>query len=343
MARPTIRDVARQAGVSISLVSYVLNDTPGQSIPKETRERVRQAAEALHYRPNASARRMRTKKTMTLALVSFWNIRNPVASSILSGVLRQAEAAGYNVLISDLSASQAQPEDEYRYADLFSRQIIDGVLLLSPFEALPHYDESSHVRLMRERRIPSVVLIGSGREEEDIPYVHLDYAGSVRLAVRYLVGVGHRRIGYLRPGREQVTQQQSVSRLAGWAEAVAENGLDRRGTDLFDCEELSLPGGFDRVRRLTAVVLNKTESAPAFYRLAAANGVRIPENLSVIACNSEPFDRFLDPPLTVVELPVSELGEEGARMLIARIDGRAPDAQPLPPCRLIPRASCRPL
>jgi LacI family transcriptional regulator len=174
MKRPTIKDVAQKAGVSISVVSYVLNETPGQTIPEPTRTKIKNAAEELNYKPNAIARGMRTKKSLSIALVSFWDVTLPVVNQVFNGILKTTDTIDYNVLFCNLAYSDDIQKNEFRYVDLFNSQMIDGVLLFSPFELTHGFNEHIHVEKIKANNIPAVIMNGYTHDKL-LNYVYLDY------------------------------------------------------------------------------------------------------------------------------------------------------------------------
>ncbi|THF76568.1 LacI family DNA-binding transcriptional regulator [Cohnella fermenti] len=324
--KSTIKDVAREANVSISVVSYVLNASAKKSITPETRERVLAAASRLKYVPNHAASGMRRNRSMVIGVVSYWELDGMVFTDMLRGIMREAAGSGYRVMLCHKD-SQA---DDKAYLDYYKERSVDGILFISPHESLGLIDEADHIRLMRESGVPFVMMNGS-TNDPDVSYVNVDYHASVYLAASHLIGKGHKEIAYAAP--MNLRYRELTSRLQGYRDAMAEAGLPERCVDpaeLRDC----LP-------ELRAVVANKSDTGHAVLEAARVLGIAVPDQLEVIAANTESYSAYLCPPLSTVRIPAERMGEMAVEMLLRRIDGQGVPEVRTPTCTLELRQTCR--
>mgnify|MGYP002411534043 CR=1 FL=1 len=314
----TIKDVAKEAGVSISVVSYVLNNNPNVSITDKTRSKVLDAAKKLNYKPNSIARSMRTKKTMMICLATFWDVSDSVFTDVLKGVDNIAEENQYSVIycnIKDHTTSQ-------KIIDLYKQRQIDGVILLLHVDPMENFDEADFIRHIKQNHVPAVII--NGRTEDlELNYVYIDYYSSTYTAVRFLYQIGHRRMCYILPDEHEVSSIQAVQRIEGYKDAVKDFGLTK--SDLyFDNETLIKHIDlFKSDRKPTAVIVNKTAYAASLLRTFAENHIKVPEDISVVACNDQSTANYLTPALTTVRIPIYEIGETSAGILFELLKGNS--------------------
>ncbi len=310
----TIRDVAAKAGVSISIVSFVLNNTPGRTIPAATKERVLSAVSELGYMPNASARGMRMRKSMSVGIVSFWDISSHVFNEILVGISSIAYKNSYTLLFCNLS----RYENEFNYVELYRQQKIDGIIFISPHVFRYGFDEEKHVSMIKKESIPAVI-INAYTQDPEISCIYMDFFGSSFMAAEYLYKAGHREIWYMSPPPDELTQYQGLKRLEGYRSSALKYG--------FTAVEFDVSGISEAVSHIKAgkgphgIVANKCESAHIFLKALSDAGVKVPDNVSVIAGNEETYAPFLTPPLTTVKLPLKEMGMKSAEALLKQIGG----------------------
>lgn len=315
--RATIKDVAAKAGVGISVVSYVINNTPGKTISEATRERIFAAAKELEYTPNAIARGMRIKKAMTIGLVSFWNITDLVFIEILEGVSKGAEENGYSILLCNLNSK----EDSLNYEELYKKQIIDGIILISPHDIRKGFDEKLHVETIKKNKIPSVIINGTTKDD-DVSYIYFDYFNSTYKAVEYLVNKGHRWIGYLNTYGKEMNQIPAKERLQGYKKAMSDNGLSVIEQHIFNAEEVeTLCDLVLKGQGPSALIANKSNYGHLFLKRAFERNIKIPEQISVMAANAESYSAYLFPALTTIHLPMKEIGQMAAEIMLDIIKG----------------------
>ncbi|ARF79059.1 LacI family transcriptional regulator OS=Kitasatospora aureofaciens OX=1894 GN=GCM10010502_38960 PE=4 SV=1 [Kitasatospora aureofaciens] len=305
--RPTGRDVARLAGVSQATVSLVFSGAEaGRRVSEATRERVREAARSLGYRPQAAGRQLRLGRS-GMIMLAVPNLQGPFFGRVLEGVHHEAGRHGLAVVVSSGwgSATLAEAATAGRF---------DGLLICSP-------DDSQLGELPPDT--PAVFLDADPGTDRARPTVELDVAGGMRAAVEHLAALGHRRIGHLRSTHAAYTFRV---RQAAFERAVRELGLDvvELGVSLNEgyTAARSVAGELlERSDRPRAVICDDDVVASGVYQAAAERGLRVPDDLSVVGMDNVAVSGLLAPPLTTVDLPGEELGRAGAAALAGLLRG----------------------
>jgi LacI family transcriptional regulator len=307
-----LRDVAALAEVDVSVVSRVVNGDPRLRVSDATRERVERSLQELDYRPNVQARGLRLARTWTLGFV-LPDLMNPFYAPIVEGVEQRASELGYMVVIvRELDRARAD-DPELAFARLLHEDRVDGLLVASgrvDDAVLRALDGGRRPMVIVNRRVPG--LTGS---------VVVDDAAAARVAADHLITLGHRRLGHVAGPRGI---DNTARRQAGVAAAAALAGatLATVHGDGWD------PGsGYAAARRLlaehdvTGIVATNIVVAAGVIGAAQERGVRVPEDLSVIALHDFPVAHFLRPSLTTVVLPLEELGRRAVDELMSRLAG----------------------
>lgn len=328
----TIRDVALCAGVSIKTVSRVLNDEP--FVRDETRAKVMRAIEELGFVANLSAKRLAKGQSLAIALL-YHNASWHYIQDVQRGVLDTAQAAGYTTLMHPCDLTR--PSDACGIVEMASQRQVDGFILTAP---------ADHARALLETLdgmgVPFVRLTPSDRESA-WPYVTAtDRAGACQMTL-YLLGLGHRRIGYVFGLHES---QAAHDRFAGYRDALAEAGIDydeslvRFGDDLFDAGRVATHSLLQMAARPTAVFCSNDEMAAGACVAAHETGLQIPGDVSVAGFDDIALARQIWPPLTTVRQPIYEIATTATRLLV---DLLGHNALPTPhheiPTSLVIRAS----
>ena len=309
---PTILDVAFRANVSIATVSRVLNNKP-HKVNKATREKVLTAARELDYRPNALAKSLLTKKTMTIGII-IPDISNPYYAEIVRGIQDVADPAGYTVMLHNTDRKQ---ERILRDIYLLREKAADGVIFSGGI--IGGYETLSALKELRDR----VVVIG--RHEVDFPAVLVDNISGASQAVQHLVDLGHRRIGFIGGSDESTTGRD---RLTGYLNALAKNGItpDRRLVKNGDWGPRS---GYLLARELlkgrevpTAIVAANDQMAFGALSAVKEKGLAVPASMAVVGFDNIPLSSYFDPPLTTVRIPMYDLGAGAMRLLMDLISGK---------------------
>lgn len=323
--KTTIKDVAREANVSISVVSYVLNDSAEKSISPATRDRVIKAAERLQYIPNRAASGMRRKRSLAIGVVNYWELDVMVFADMLKGILDTASKSKYSVVLCHRDSRM----DDDAYLNYYLNGTIDGIIFIAPYESMGLIDEVAHIDSMKRAGVPFVILNGSTREL-DVTYINVDFRGSSYLATTYLIEQGHRDIAYVAP--MGLSYSELSKRLQGYRDAMTEHGLTERCHDIGE-----LPGCLAGMR---AVVTNKSDTAHAIMEEALKLGISIPGELAIIAANTESYSPYLFPPLSTVRIPAEHMGELAVHAFLNQLEGKTEAEVLTPSCTLEIRKSC---
>ena len=318
---PTIHDVARLAEVSIKTVSNVMNDYP--HIRPATRQRVLDAIATLDYKPNLSARGLRSGKTGLLSLI-IPDLRNPYFAELADVVVRSAEARGLSVMIAQSNG------DRDRELSLLlgpRMQMVDGVL----FSALALSAADSD--LLGKIRTPMVLL---GERILDGPKDHVtmrNVEGS-QAATEHLIGIGRRRLVALGSDPAQGIGSAAL-RLEGYRRALAAAGIEEDPDLVVDVLGWYRRTGADSMRRFLergtdfdGVVAFNDQIALGALRVMQEAGLRVPEDVAIIGFDDVDETAYTLPSLSTIDPGRDEIAEVALRYLVGRIDGSDADVPP---------------
>ncbi len=320
---PTIEDVARQAGVSISTVSNVLNDRSSRMRP-ETLSRVQSVITGLGYRPNQAARRLKTGHMKTLGLL-VPSIGNPFYAGMVRWIEEAALRHGYGLLLCN---TQRSAEREQEYAQALMAQGTQGVIVGTALE------EVEHLAPLMERGLAVVSLDRTAQQiDAPIDYVTMDNQHAGQIAAEHLLALGHQHIGYVTTPLRPVNQL----RLDGVHQSckAANIDLDIQIVDTKDAQpDAALADlGWQAAGKLLAkkckatgfVVMNDMMAIGLMAGLRDAN-IRVPEEVSIIGIDDIFLDRFVTPSLSTVRQPIREI----ATAAVDRVMDRMRHADELP-------------
>ncbi|GAB3397616.1 LacI family DNA-binding transcriptional regulator [Humibacter soli] len=324
----TMQQVADRANVSISTVSFVVNDT--KPVTRATRERVLRAIDELGYRRNTMARALASRKSHVLALIyPLLGHRNQY--TFVDAAVTAAKEHGYSLVLWPLHSDDVTNE----ITSLIQAGFADGVLLMEV------QFEDERVRHLKEANAP-FALIGRTRDLTGIDYADIDFEVSTRLAIDHLAGLGHRDFSL-------VIEDLRGTPLAGYApplrtEETFHSELAARGLKGTVFRVPHEPGPIsaiaDRVLAeapdTTAVISMHDEATFALFNGVKRKGMEIPRDISITTIASPmTLGELLDPPLSIYDAPGNELGRRAAEALIARLEGRdGPPTQVRIACRL---------
>ncbi|MFQ6171810.1 LacI family DNA-binding transcriptional regulator [Oryzobacter sp. R7] len=302
--RPTQEDVARRAGVSRALVSLVMRGAT--NVSPESRRTVLAAADALGYRPNASARSLASKEVRTFGVL-IHDVTNPYFGLLYSAVADAADRAGYDLLVGP--GTRSGRREAALVATLLEHQIA-GMVLLSPMM------RPAELRRLAAT-VPSVV-VGIGDPVTGIDAVTTDEVRASREVVDHLVGLGHRSITHVSGGRVRPAR----ARTQGYLAAMAAHDLEPRVV----AGDFTADGGREAGRAIvasgelpTAVVAANDLAAVGVMGVLEAEGVAVPGEVSVVGCDDSQIARLDLVGLTSVRQAVDELGATAVELLAARI------------------------
>lgn len=313
---PTIREVARLAGVSVATVSKALNDSG--KVSEALRERVEAAARTLGYAPHASARSLRSGATRILGLLVA-DITNPFFLKLVEHIEQLASAAGYSVILCN---SGEEAEREERHLRMLLSQRVDGILLVP-------VRDSWRGRIGALARLPQpLVLVDRMLEGLETDSVTIDNRMAGYLAGEHLCRLGHRRVAIVMGSPEHPIARH---RLDGFREALATVGiaLDEQliARNCFNEEAAyrAVLALLDRAERPTAILATNNHLTLGLLRAVTDRALAIPDALSVIAVDDLPFSAIMRPGLTVVMQPSVAIAEAAISGLLDRIGDRAPE------------------
>jgi LacI family transcriptional regulator len=330
VSRPTIKDVARMANVSIKTVSRVINDE--RHVSAEMRSRVRAAIEALEFQADSSARGMRTSRPdRTQIIAHFYGDPGGIyTNEIHLGMLKRCRAFGYSLVVEELDYQR--PEIEARTRSLLRRLRPDGVVLSAPLT-----DHAAILRVLDEEEVPFVPISPLALEPH-LPSVRIDELRAAYQLTQHLIAYGHRRIAFLKGLPNHAGAQL---RFAGFQQAMGEAGIQIE-PDLIEDGEfryvVAIPCAERLLRRPdrpTAIFASNDEMAAAVIKVAHEMGLRLPAELSVVGFDDIPAAEMLWPPLTTARQPVSKLGQAAADLLLTRLSRGAADWPSPPPQQVL--------
>jgi len=300
----TIKDVAREANVSVATVSRVLNGSG--PVSDETRRRIREVASRMRYVPHSGARSLITSKTDTLGVL-LPDLYGEFFSEMIRGMDDTAQKNGFHLLISRAYADRHGIETAMRAM----RGRVDGVVVMSP-----DLDEKSLLNL--PSTIPVVLLCSVPRGNE-IDSLTITNCRGAKEMVAHLVSVGHRRIAIIKGSPRNY---DAAERLRGYRMALREAGialdpaLEREG-------DFTEAAGYTAALRLLALSNRPTaifaaNDSMAIGALSALreSGVAVPEDVAVAGFDDIPLARYMDPPLSSVHVPIRELGARAVELLL---------------------------
>jgi DNA-binding LacI/PurR family transcriptional regulator len=347
--RPRIDDVAREAGVSKTAVSFAFN-SPDRLAP-ETAERIRTVAERLGYTPHPVARMLTQRETRTIGILTPQPLSvifsNPFFAAFAQGVATAAEAPGYALqFISPLQGSLARA---------MRRATVDGVVAVGLSADHPDIDEI--------RRAGAPIVLVDSSALPDLASIAVDDVGGARAAAAHLIELGHREvliIGVEPPAPGRVTDPLGVTarRLGGYREALVAAGIDADesrlvlGPATIDGGRAALDRAWATGLRSTAVLVMSDAMAIGAIDALRARGLETPGDVSVVGFDDIELAAYVDPPLTTVHQPIGRKGEEAIELLLAMLavpgaadrgpDARVPEHRVLE-TRLVVRASTAPV
>ena len=309
----TIKDIARELGISPSTVSRALKDHP--DISTKTKEAVNALAEKLNYQPNIVALNLRQKKTFTLGVI-IPELVHFFFSTVISGIEDVAYQAGYSVILAQSNESYEREKTDIKA--LFNSRV-DG-LLMSISRETRNFD---HIESVIAKGVPVVFYDRAYNTSLCSNVVVDDYVGA-KEAVNHLIEQGYRKIAFLEGSPGLIITND---RKRGYIDALKEHQLDIRDNYIEEC----ITGSLEEAKRATKKLLSMPEAPDAIF---AANdpmatgamqsikeqGLRIPHDVGVVGFSNWSYGSLLEPSLTTVDQPGFEMGQEAARLLIRQIE-----------------------
>lgn len=327
----TIRDVAEQAGVSISTVSRVLNDK--DDVASDTYEKVQSVIRELGYTSSLAARSMRSRRTNVIGLI-VPDVEDSFTIQVMKGVNREIMERDYDLLIytSGSIKKQSAADRERHFVALLNGSITDAIIMVTP--AATSFSTAA-----------PVVAVDPNNQSPDCPAVIATNHAGVVTAMEYLIELGHRRIGFI-GGRPDL--QSAQQRFEGYQDALARAGL-AQDPDLIVVGDFTPETSHECACQLlllderpTAILAANDQSAFGAMAAAREMGLRIPKDLSVVGFDNIPEAAHSNPPLTTIDQFVDKMGTVAVEMVIDLVQGQHLDGFLYTmPTELVIRDSCR--
>lgn len=307
----TIKDVAKKAGVSVGTVSNAINNI--DIVSENTRRKVIKAIKELNFKPNSIARSLSKGKSNNIAII-VPEINNPFFPELIRGITDYLETKGYYAIIRNTDGSEKKEE-------IFIRDL--NSLFVSGMIITPTDTNGRNFQILSELKVPMVIVDReSDTLKEDIVIVN-NHKGAYE-AVSYLINCGHKIIIILCGSKHTKTAQ---NRYIGWEKAMKENGLFNNdyiywGDFTIDSGRKNMDEVLKKFKKVDAVFASNDIIAIGAMQAIRENGLRIPEDISIIGFDDISFSKLLYPPLTTIRQPVYEIGSMASEILLKKIEGK---------------------
>lgn len=326
----TIRQVADEAGVSVTTVSQILNDKGGR-FSQETRDRVLAVKERLHYVPDFNARNLILHSSKMLGVL-IPDLRNPFFSSFIHGIQEYCRDATYMPMV--FSANHDVKLETY-YLGKFLEHSVDGLIIASASITAEAID-----KLVKPLQVP-YLLFDQNQIANLADRIEVDDYNGGLLAGQHLTELGHQKMAILLPANSTINVRE---RLRGFKAAIKQAGLPADNLTEIHAD-FSMKAGYEATQKVldsnvSAVFCADDILAIGLYRGLNERGLHVPGDLSIIGYDDIDLDQYVYPRLTTIAQPVVEIGRESARLLVNRLEKPDIDRQLIKfPVKLVQRES----
>ncbi|MDD3223283.1 MAG: LacI family DNA-binding transcriptional regulator [Clostridium sp.] len=328
----SIKDVAREAGVSIATVSRVLNEV--DVVNEETKKKVIESIKKLDYRPNIVARSLKTQRTRTIGIV-VPDISNQFYPEIVRGAEDVSNIYNYNVILCNTDLDH---EKEVEYIKVLREKMVDGVIYMS------NYLGEDILNLLKNLKLPTV-LIGIKSEQSDFPSVTIDNEKAAYDATTYLIKKGNKKVAFV--GGNPEFEIACELRFSGYKKALEDNGL-KYDKKIVQFGGLKAADGRDGMKviientKIDAAFCCSDEIAMGVINTLRDNGIDVPKQVDVVGFDNIYSASIYYPKITTVEQPMYDMGSVGMRMLIKLINKKSVDREHyVLDYNIIERESCK--
>lgn len=329
----TIKDVAKLAGVSISTVSRVINNS--KPVSPEVRRRVIDAIDELEYKPNQVARSLVTRKSNLIGII-LTDIGNSYIAQMIRGIEEVGRMYNYDII---LSSSYGDPNREMELAELLRSKQVEGIIFISETANRDVIDT------IRGFKIPSVYLNKYYRDES-FPSVSIDnFEGAYRMT-DYLQKLGHEKILYITANENDVNSIEN-QKIEGYKKSVAKK---EQGEFILSIEGFGIDSGYNagndvlkliRESGITGIFCSQDEIAIGLINFCYDNNIKVPEDISICGYGDTKMTSIYRPKLTTVKEPYYDIGAVAIRRIIKEIDGEEPEEKnTYLPIHIVERESC---
>lgn len=309
-------DVAKAAGVSQSLVSLVLNNTPNKKIKPETRELIIETASRLGYRVNINARNMKSKKANAIGLLSSGYMASFAFSPLIDGIHSVCAQNDLGLLICP---DYKSPEGTYSFKEYFLQNRIDAVIYMSYVGV----KRDGIIDKLISMDIPFVCIVGA-RDLPEVSCVDVNFVEGGYKAVSHLVDSGYKHVIHILKEKVENLNYAERERMQGCIQAAEEHNIE---LTMFE----GFIGGYDKYSEGAENLLDlgsdfgvvaTSYECYCVLKAAAHRGIRVPEQLGIISLDNEQYAPYLFPSLTTIDQPSFDMGAMGMSMLLDRMNGR---------------------
>lgn len=325
----TVLDVAREAGVSVSTVSRIINGTV--KVSDDKRIAVEEAIRKLEFKPNLFARSLKKGTTMTIGVLT-QDVESPFFTRVMCGLEEGIVGTGYALII--VSGHWDAAEEAERIKLLMARRV-DGLVILT--------GHLSDAQIADFAQTQPIVVTGRQIDAPNVRSVFFSNHEGGYLATRHLISLGHRRIAFI---AGPATHIDAVSRFEGYQAALAEAGI-ALDPALIVQGDFKENGGVFAMNRLidsgapfTAVFAANDQTALGARMVLSRRGIRVPDDVSLVGFDDLPTSAYLTPPLTTIRQPLFEVGQHSANLMMDMLGLPGKDVT-LPPLELVVRETTR--
>lgn len=329
----TIKDVAKVAGVSISTVSRVINDS--KPVSSEARKKVLDAIEELGYKPNEVARTLVTKRSYLIGII-VTDIGNSYVAEIVRGIEEVGRMYDYDII---LCSSYGDKKSELKFINLLTGKQAEGIILVS--EEM----NKEAIELLKSYKLPFIYL-NRYLNIRELPTVSIDSVNASYEMTKYLIEEGHKDIMYVTASKGDNSIEKL--KIEGYKKALAESGIEKN--IILEAEGSSMEDGYDIGEKvlkslekgeMTAIFSGQDEMAIGIMNYLYDKGVKVPEDVSVVGYGDMKISSIYRPKLTTVVEPGYDIGAVSIRRVIKEIEGDKTDEKSIDlPIQIIKRESC---
>lgn len=310
----TIKDIAKEAGVSITTVSQILNNK-GHRFSEKTKTKVLAIVAEHNYKPDIVAQSMVTKKSKTIGMI-VPDVTDFFFSKLIEGVEAYLNLLGYALVLCN---SKHDKSLEKKYFVELTRRSVEGIIIATP-NTLD--DSIISVANSKKKKLP-IILVDMGKNLRTEGKLIVEEYKGVYQAVDYLIQSGHKKIGFI---QEIGDYYQLSERITGYLNCLEDHKIPYRDAYIVE-SELNIEGGYQGAKTLlanprcdvTAIVCSNDQMAVGAYQAIYEAGLKIPEDISVVGFDGLEIGKYLAPALTTIHQPVYEIGFEAAKCTLDAI------------------------
>ncbi|MCX7653078.1 MAG: LacI family transcriptional regulator [Fervidobacterium sp.] len=303
----TIKDVAKRAGVSISTVSYVLNNTG--KISEETKEKVLKAAQELNYIPNNFAKRLKRQQYDLVALVVH-EIKGPFYDALVRGIQDVLHSFGYNLLIYCTLENRKEDVDKFLRTD-----IVGGLIIMTP--------AVKNENILKWANQFKIVTLDRALKDQRVKSVRVNNEKGAYEVVKYLHELGHSKIGFMKGSKDSLDARE---RFRGFTRAMGELKLEVNDNWIFE-GNFTEESGYEIIRSYlkrnkkrklpTALFCSNDEMAIGALKAFKEFNISVPDDISIVGFDDIELASYVHPTLTTVRRPMYQLGSIAAHILLS--------------------------